>query len=92
MSTVLLVALAVAVIALAAVAASGRLGELPETRADRDSFVLPDGPLAATDLARVRFGLGLRGYRMDEVDVVMDRLGAELAERDSRMAHFEVPG
>ena len=92
MSTVFLVVLAVAVLMAAAIAATGRLGQLPETQADRDCFVLPDGPMAAYDLARVRFGLGFRGYRMDEVDLVLNRLGAELAERDRRLAQFEAPG
>jgi DivIVA domain-containing protein len=31
----------------------------------------------------------LRGYRMGEVDDVLDRLGAELAERDVRIAELE---
>lgn len=92
MSMVVLVVLAVAVLSAAAVAASGRLGELPDAQADRDSFVLPDGPVVATDLARVRFGLGFRGYRMDEVDLVLNRLGAELAERDRRIAQFDALG
>ena len=38
---------------------------------------------APSDIARIRFSLGLRGYRMDQVDEVLDRLAAALAERDA---------
>ncbi|AUZ89319.1 hypothetical protein CVO76_08080 [Arthrobacter agilis] len=44
--------------------------------------LLPDVP-AAADVDAVRFGLGLRGYRMDQVDEVLDRLAAALEERDA---------
>ena len=37
-----------------------------------------DGPLAADDLRRVRFSLAFRGYRMSEVDALLDRLASEL--------------
>lgn len=43
--------------------------------------LLPDRP-TASDIGRIRFSLGLRGYRMDQVDEVLDRLAAALAERD----------
>ena len=35
------------------------------------------------------FPLAARGYRMVDVDDVLDRLGAELAERDARIAELE---
>ena len=34
----------------------------------------------------MRFSLAPRGYRMDEVDAVLARLAAELADRDRRLA------
>ncbi len=37
----------------------------------------------------LRLPMALRGYRMDEVDDVLDRLGAELAYRDARIAELE---
>ncbi len=46
---------------------------------------LPDDGLSGDDLARVRFSLGLRGYRMDEVDEVLDRAGAQL---DAQLAQI----
>ena len=37
----------------------------------------------------MRFAVGVRGYRMDEVDDVLDRLSVEVAERDARIAELE---
>lgn len=39
------------------------------------------GP-TADDVDRVRFGIAVRGYRMDQVDRVLDDLHQALAERD----------
>jgi len=36
-----------------------------------------EGRLAADDLRRVRFSLAFRGYRMSEVDALLDRLASE---------------
>ena len=44
--------------------------------------LLPETP-SARDVDAVRFGLGLRGYRMDQVDEVLDRLAAALEDRDA---------
>jgi len=51
-----------------------------------DSLVPADGPVTAEDLRRIRFPLALRGYRMAEVDALLDRLAEEreLAEADRR--------
>ena len=46
---------------------------------------LPGNGLSSGDLAQVRFSLGLRGYRMDEVDEVLDRAGVELDARDAQI-------
>jgi DivIVA domain-containing protein len=52
---------------------------MAETFDDRpDSRVQADGPLTAQDLRRVRFSTAFRGYRMSEVDALLDRLAAEL--------------
>lgn len=50
--------------------------------------LLPDHP-TASDVGRIRFSLGLRGYRMDQVDEVLDRLAAALAERDELIAELQ---
>jgi DivIVA domain-containing protein len=74
--------LIVAAMGVIAVVASGRGGSMAETYDDRpDSRVQSDGPLTAADLRRVRFSTALRGYRMSEVDSLLDRLSTELEER-----------
>lgn len=49
------------------------------------AVLLPDDPDAA-DVGAVRFAPALRGYRMDQVDEVLDRLAAVLEERDATIA------
>jgi DivIVA domain-containing protein len=64
-----------------AVVAAGRGAPLAEVYDDRpDAEVPADGPLRAEDLRRVRFSLGFRGYRMSEVDALLDRLATELED------------
>lgn len=66
-----------------AVVASGHGGVLAETFDDRpDSRVQADGPLTPADLRQVRFSTAFRGYRMSEVDALLDRLSAEMDPRD----------
>jgi DivIVA domain-containing protein len=36
-----------------------------------------DGPVTADDLRRIRFPLAFRGYRMAEVDALLNRLAEE---------------
>ncbi|MEZ2388925.1 DivIVA domain-containing protein [bacterium RCC_150] len=43
--------------------------------------LLPAGA-EASDVDRVRFALGLRGYRMDQVDEVLDDLRDQLAAKE----------
>ena len=79
------------VVAMGGVAAvaAGRGTPLSTVYDDRPDAVVPaTGPLGADDLRRVRFSLALRGYRMSEVDALLDRLAAEReaeheAERDT---------
>ncbi len=42
---------------------------------------------SAADVDHVRFDTALRGYRMDQVDAVLDRLRARLAEVEADNAH-----
>ena len=80
----------IVVIAAVAMLAVGRLGELPDVEPDRAPLALPeDRPLAKSDVDDVRFAVGMRGYRMDEVDDLLDRLGDEVAEKDARIAELE---
>ncbi len=47
---------------------------------------LPDEPLADTDFDDLVFDVGARGYRMRQVDGVVDRLRRELREKDEEIA------
>lgn len=76
--TFLLVVVALAVVAGVAVAVSGR-GAMVEAVPDTPAVGLPDGPVDPADLDAVRFPLALRGYRMGEVDAVLDRVRDEWA-------------
>ena len=83
----MLIVLAV-VAAVAAVAAGVVRGGLDEPASSLPTTGLDDGfddGLTGSDLAQVRFSLGLRGYRMDEVDEVLDRAGLELDARDAQI-------
>ncbi|MBO0654885.1 cell division protein DivIVA [Streptomyces triculaminicus] len=87
----LLIALVVVVAAVTlAVAGGGSGGVLPEAGQDRMAWPLPAGrQLGRADVESLRLPLALRGYRMTETDDALDRLGAELAERDARIAELE---
>ena len=47
---------------------------------------LPDDELHDPDFDELRFDVGLRGYRMSQVDEVVDRLRRELREKDEQIA------
>jgi DivIVA domain-containing protein len=61
--------------------AAGRGAPMADAYDDRpDALVPKDRPLGAADVRRVRFSLALRGYRMSEVDALLDRLARQLDE------------
>ena len=49
-----------------------------------DALVPSDRPIGADDLRRVRFSIAFRGYRMSEVDALLDRLASEREQRRRR--------
>ena len=49
--------------------------------------LLPAHP-KPSDVDHLRFALGLRGYRMDQVDQVLDELRDEFAEKDAEIARL----
>ncbi len=70
--------LVVLLLGAVAVVAAGRGAPLAPVYDDRpDALVPADGDITASDLRRVRFSLAFRGYRMSEVDALLDRLAAE---------------
>ena len=88
MVTVLGVVGVLVVLFAAAVVATRQDQVLAPAPPDRRDLDLPAGPLSAVDLQRVRFGMALRGYRMSEVDEVLDRLGQQLHGRDAEIARL----
>jgi DivIVA domain-containing protein len=69
-----------------AVVAAGRGTPMATAYDDApDSLVPENGPITAEDLRRIRFPLAFRGYRMAEVDALLDRL-AEEREHAARTA------
>lgn len=73
-----------------AVVSGGENGPLPEAAPEQLRDPLPpDRPVDRADVDGLRFPLAVRGYRMGDVDDALSRLGAELAERDSRIADLE---
>jgi len=86
---VLFLAIALAVVVAVAFLAIGRLGDLPEVDVDIAEPYLPEGPVTPDGLAGTRFAVGLRGYRMSQVDDVLDRVIRDLADRDLRIAELE---
>jgi DivIVA domain-containing protein len=88
--SILLLLVLLGVIAAIAVVAAGRGGSLPGADPDRSSRgVLPSGPVDRAAVNGLRFTLAFRGYRMNEVDGVLDRLLDELDERDRRITELE---
>ncbi len=88
----LVVALAVVVTAVTLAVVGGGEGDgpLPEAPPERLQDLLPpDRPVGRPDVESLRFPLAARGYRMADVDDALSRLGAELAERDARIADLE---
>ncbi len=80
---------AIAALGVAAMAAAGGVGEMsPEPVYDVYRQQLPDGPLRAEDIRGARFGVTLRGYAMDQVDDLLERLAQEVAQRDARIAEL----
>lgn len=76
-----LAALVVVALGVVAAVAAGRGRPLSQEYGDRPDVTLPaEGRVSAEDLRRVRFSLAFRGYRMDEVDALLDRLAREREE------------
>lgn len=68
-----------------ALLAAGKGKPMSEVYDDRPDLELPaTGPIRGADLRRVRFSLAFRGYRMSEVDSLLDRLATELESSEGR--------
>lgn len=73
---------------VAAVAAGSIRGGLDAAATSLPARGLPTGPVSPDDVENLRFSPALRGYRMEEVDAVLDRLTEELRARDEQIAQL----
>lgn len=83
--TVLAVIGVVLVLFAAAAVATRDGGELQPAPPDAADVLAPS---TAEQVRQVRFSLAPRGYRMAEVDQVLDRLAQQLQARDDRIAEL----
>jgi DivIVA domain-containing protein len=84
--TVLFTLLAIGVLGLVVAVALGRIGGgLAAPASSLPPTGVPAGELTREGLDAVRFAPALRGYRMDQVDDVIDRLCGELDRRDAEI-------
>ena len=83
-------AIAVVALGVAAVVAAGGGGSM-SSEPVRDTYAapLPEGRFDGSAVRGLRFGVALRGYAMDQVDTVLDRLASDLEARDTRIAELE---
>ncbi len=89
-TTVLGVLGALVVLLAAAVVAVRDEPLLAEAPPDRTEPRLPDDrALQADHLEDVRFDVAVRGYRMAQVDAVLERAAGELRDRDARLERAE---
>jgi DivIVA domain-containing protein len=83
------------VLALGAIAviAAGRGTPMSPAYDDApDSLVPQDGPITGEDLRRIRFPLAFRGYRMAEVDALLERLAEEREHAEPEHNPFGADG
>lgn len=81
--------LVAAVVFLLASVLFGRGEEMPGLPPGASPTRLPESGITADDLRDVRFQQVVRGYKMSEVDWVLQRVGVELDELRARVADLE---
>ena len=84
---VFLLLIVVLLIGLTAAAVMGRIGGFMAEPTSSHAFPgVPTGSLSADGIGQLHFDQALRGYRMDQVDEVIDALGARLRELETEIA------
>ena len=87
----LFVAVVVAVVTAAAVL--GRVdGSLADATTTMSHVPLPDDQLTPDDIDALRFDTAMRGYRMSQVDAVIDRLRREIGDLDDELSRARQAG
>jgi len=81
---VFFVLVVILLIGLTTAAVMGKIGGFLADPTSSQSFGgVPAGSLSAGDVAQLHFDQGLRGYRMDQVDQVIDALSNRLTELEA---------
>lgn len=89
LSYLLVMLLVAAVVFLLAAVVFGRGEELAPLAPGSSPTRLPARDITGDDVRGVKFQLVLRGYKMTEVDWVLNRLGAELDDLRARVGELE---
>ena len=80
----------IAILGAVALVASGSGDGLEPVATDRPGpWTPPDRAVSGDDVRQARFGVAFRGYRMSEVDQLLDRLAGEIALRDELIDELE---
>jgi DivIVA domain-containing protein len=81
---VFFIVVGVLVVGAFAALVTGRIGYDPMAEATTTQSVpeLPEG-FASSEVATIRFDTAFRGYRMDQVDSVLDQLQARIAQLEA---------
>jgi DivIVA domain-containing protein len=88
-----LVLIVIVLIGLTVAAVMGKIsGFMADPTSSQSFSAVPAAPFSADDMAQLRFDQALRGYRMDEVDEVIDALTGRLRELESQVASLSVTG
>ena len=90
---VFLLLIVVLLIGLTTAAVMGRIGGFMAEPTSSHAFSrVPTWSLSPNDIGQPRFDQALRGYRMDQVDEVIDALSARLRELETEVASLPVAG
>ncbi|WP_295695683.1 DivIVA domain-containing protein [Lapillicoccus sp.] len=85
----LVLVVAVVLVVLTTAAVLGRVdGSLDAATTSLSHEPLPQTPLTPGDFAELHFDTALRGYRMNQVDGVVDRLRREVADLGDEVARL----
>ena len=89
---VFLLLIVVLLVGLTIAAVMGKISGFMADPTSSQAFVgVPAGSLSSDDIGQLNFDVGLRGYRMDQVDEVIDALGARLRELETEVASMRTP-
>ena len=88
-----LVLIVIVLVGLATAAVLGKIGGfLADATTSRSFNGVPPGPISTADIEQLHFDQGLRGYRMDQVDEVLDALCVRVKDLESEVASSSPEG